>query len=157
VAFALMQHFPHGIHIPVDDVREFVVSGIAHPVPVWTDETTRQFELARKSAATIARLYNSAGFAVVIDDVIFPDAARLFDELFADLSFTKVLLRPTLEATLVRNQRRTNKAFDTTLLNDTIQVLYQEMNPQVFAKNGWQIVNNTTLTIEETVDQILAG
>jgi adenylylsulfate kinase-like enzyme len=33
VATALLQRFPFGIHIPVDDVRKWVVSGIAHPVP----------------------------------------------------------------------------------------------------------------------------
>ena len=37
VAAALMQRFPFGLHIPIDDLRECVVSGIAQPVPVWTE------------------------------------------------------------------------------------------------------------------------
>jgi hypothetical protein len=64
-----MQRFARGVHLPVDDLREMVVSGIAHPVPTWTEETTRQFGLARGNAVLMARRYSSVGFAVAIDDV----------------------------------------------------------------------------------------
>ena len=46
-AAALMQRFPFGLHIPVDELREWVVSGISQPVPEFTEETGRQFRLAR--------------------------------------------------------------------------------------------------------------
>ena len=45
-AAALMRRFPFGLHIPVDDLREWVVSGISQPVPEFTEETGRQFRLA---------------------------------------------------------------------------------------------------------------
>ncbi len=74
-ARSLMQRFPFGLHIPVDDLREWVVAGIAHPVPEFTEETARQFQLARTAAAGIVALYAGAGFAVALDDVIHePDA-----------------------------------------------------------------------------------
>src|SRR5690242_20641226 len=76
VAIALLQRFEFGLHIPVDDLREWVVSGIAHPVPLWTEETTRQFRLARQAAVQIARLYAEAGFAIAIDDIIYPAEAK---------------------------------------------------------------------------------
>ena len=38
-----MRRFPFGLHIPVDDLREWVVSGISQPVPEFTAETGRQF------------------------------------------------------------------------------------------------------------------
>lgn len=76
VAKALMQRFPFGIHLPVDDLRERVVSGIAHPVPHWTTETSRQFLLARKAAIATARLYADEDFAVALDDVVFPARTR---------------------------------------------------------------------------------
>ena len=50
-ARSLMRRFPFGLHIPVDDLREWVVAGIAHPVPEFTEETARQFRLARGAAA----------------------------------------------------------------------------------------------------------
>lgn len=40
-----MNRFERGFHVPIDDLREWVVSGCAHPIG-WTDETTRQFLLA---------------------------------------------------------------------------------------------------------------
>lgn len=49
----LMQLFPLGIHIPIDNLREWVVTGIAHPIG-WTEETTRQFRLAESAAASVA-------------------------------------------------------------------------------------------------------
>ena len=41
VAAALMARFPRGVHIPMDDLREWVVSGISQPSQGWTDETDR--------------------------------------------------------------------------------------------------------------------
>ena len=51
VATALMQRFPFGIHVPVDDIRDWVVSGIAYPGRDRSEETTRQMHLARQGAA----------------------------------------------------------------------------------------------------------
>ena len=83
-AAALMRRFPFGLHIPVDDLREWVVSGISQPVPEFTEETGRQFRLARTAAAQVAALYADAGFAVAIDDVIHePDAERAWSTLLA--------------------------------------------------------------------------
>jgi len=40
------------------------------PEDGWTAEAQRQYELARTACCTLARLYISAGFNCVIDDVI---------------------------------------------------------------------------------------
>ena len=60
-AAALMRRFPFGLHIPVDDLREWVVSGIAQPVPEFTEETARQFRLARSAAAQVAATLRGRG------------------------------------------------------------------------------------------------
>lgn len=157
VAAAVLRRFTFGLHIPVDDLRELVVSGIAHPVPSWTDETSRQFRLARQAAAAVAKLYAAAGFAVVIDDVIFPDAAALFDQAFAGHDFLKILLRPRLEIARERNRTRTGKAFDTAGLDETITVLHDEMDPQAFRAAGWRVIDSSDLSVETTADAILRG
>ncbi len=42
VARALLAHFEFGLHLPIDHLREFVVSGIAHPIaPVQCAKTTQ--------------------------------------------------------------------------------------------------------------------
>ena len=156
VCVALMRRFPKGLHVPVDTIREWVVSGIAHPVPVWTTETSRQFMLARRTAAQAARTYAEAGFAVAIDDVIFPDEAEeLFVEPLSAFPLYKILLRPSLEVALARNASRTNKSFDTASLIQTIAELHRNMDADHFKASGWAVIDNTNLSIDQTVEQIL--
>lgn len=157
VATALMQRFPFGVHIPIDDLREWVVSGIAQPVPIWTEETERQFRLARQAAVQIALNYVQAGFAVAIDDVIVPADAKIFsDSALSVYPFHKILLQPQLDVALERNALRTKKNFDISILEDTIQHLYQWFLTQRFTEVGWISLDNTHLTVEQTVDIILA-
>ena len=90
-----MQRYPFGVHNPVDDVRERVVSGQASPVPTWKYETGRQFGLAYRAAGKMARLYAEAGFAVALDQVFTPVdiAANLIPEL-AGIPLVNVYLAP---------------------------------------------------------------
>ena len=114
VSVALIQRFEFGLHISVDDLREWVVSGIAQPVPKTTPESDRQFALARRSAAQLASTYAKAGFAVAIDDVIDPENAKnLIEHVLSPVPVYKVLLRPQLQEALRRNAERANKTFDT--------------------------------------------
>lgn len=139
----------------MDDVREWVVSGRAS-IFHWNDETTRQFELSRKSATDAAKRYTEAGFAVAIDDVLFPqDAEKFFLEPLAVFTVHKVLLKPTLETVLARNASRTNKAFDTAILIDTIRELHEQMDVQSFKERGWLVLDSSELTLEQTVAVIL--
>lgn len=155
VATALMQRFPFGMHLPVDDMREFVVSGIVPPFP-WTEETARQFALARKASAQAARLYADAGFAVALDDVIFPqEVHELCTYLLAGYTVYRVFLRPMLDTVLARNASRTNKDFDTSVLIEVIRSLHPSIVAQPFAEAGWIIIDSTELSLEQTVDTIL--
>ncbi len=156
VARGLVRRYARGVHVPVDDVREWVVAGIAHPVPIWTEETSRQFTLARRVAAFTVRTYADAGFAVAIDDVISPDEAHTaFIAPLAGHDVFKVLLRPRLEVALARSAGRTTKAFDAHLLDTTIRDLYGAMDPAAFAAAGWQVLDTSDLSVEETVTAIL--
>jgi adenylylsulfate kinase-like enzyme len=156
VATALMQHFPFGLHIPVDDLREWVVSGIAHPIPNWTDETNRQFWLARQAAVQTARLYANAGFVVAIDDIIYPaEAQALYISQLPGYPIGKVVLQPTLDSALERNAQCTNKYYDTTVLTGTIRAIHQSLAAYNFAEAGWLSIDSTNLIVEQTVDEIL--
>jgi chloramphenicol 3-O-phosphotransferase len=157
VARALLQRFEFGLHLPVDDLREFVVSGIAHPVPTLTEETGRQFKLARESAAMTAKLYASNGFAVVIDDVISSDdVSSIFKAVFAEFDFHKILLQPRLEVALKRNRARTNKNFDPGFLEEPIRQIYAWISAQELP-NDWLRLNSSDLNLEQTVDLILGS
>lgn len=155
VARVLLAHFEFGLHLPIDDLREFVVSGIAHPIAP-TPETTRQFRLARNCAVQIAKIYASQGFAVVIDDVIFPnDAAQLEQEFLTGFKIHKILLRPKLEVALSRNASRENKNFDTVILEDVIIDLWTNMKPEEFQAAGWLVLDSSEMSLDTTVRLIL--
>ncbi len=151
VSRALLEHFEFGLHLPVDDLREFVVSGIAHPIQP-TIETIRQFRLARACATQTAKIYAPEGFAVAIDDVIFPfDVAQLEQEFLAGFKVHKILLRPSLEIALFRNASRTNKDFDTSILKPVIRDLYANMKPEEFEEAGWLVLDSSQLNLQTTV------
>jgi len=152
----LMQRFPFGVHLPVDEFRKLVVSGVSHPIPIWTDETARQFALARAATADVARRYAQAGFAVAIDDVILHEQA-IIDLLnaLAGLTVHRVILRPPVETALERNRTRKTKSFDPSILEDTIRMLNGVYEQIDFAAAGWRVVNNDGQTPEQTADQIV--
>jgi hypothetical protein len=153
-----MQHFAFGLHLPIDNLREFVVSGISHPVPLPTPETSRQFRLARISALQTAKLYAQEGFAVVIDDVIFPhDATQLETAFLTGFKLHKILLRPRLEVALERNATRSNKNFDTSFLEPVIRDLYANMNPEEYTNAGWKVIDSSDLSLESSAALILGS
>jgi hypothetical protein len=156
VATALMQRFPFGIHVPVDDIHDWVVSGMACPGPEWSEEMTRQFVLARRGAAHLARLYADAGFAVAIDDTLVTAAALdVYLEALQGCVLRQIMLRPRLDVALARNRTRTNKYYDKHRLAQAICRFYPEMATHNTAERGWVVIDNSHLSVAETVDTIL--
>ncbi|MFD2608316.1 AAA family ATPase [Deinococcus taklimakanensis] len=156
VAHALLQHFEFGLHLPVDDLREWVVSGIAHPGLQPNPETARQFRLARTAAAQTARLYAEAGFAVVVDDVLWPADLKLFLPHWTGFEVRPILLAPGREVAQQRNAARTSKAFDPQMLVPLIDALDTALRPEEFCAAGWQVIDNAQQSPEQTVTSILA-
>jgi tRNA uridine 5-carbamoylmethylation protein Kti12 len=156
VAKLLAQHWPRGVCIPVDDVREWVVSGRADPVPVFTDETATQFALARRSAAAVARSYHAAGFAVVIDDVV-PVTHLKQDYLpeLRDLPLMPFLLLPPLDVVLARNAARANKDFDPAVLVDVIGRLHAEFAREV-AQGHWPMRDEDATASAASIAECIA-
>lgn len=149
LCLALLAKFDLGLHLPVDDLRTWVVSGLADAVP-WTDETERQFRVAERAACAVARTYADAGFMVAIDHCRNPQ--RLDELIQGELKgydVRKVLLLPDLETNLQRNATRTNKSFDPAVLEETIRftnAAYREGIPE-----GWQVVDNSDLSVAQTL------
>lgn len=156
ISRALLARFALAYHVEVDRLREGVVSGIAHPVPEWTEETTRQFELAEQAAADLAVRYHDAGFAVAIDHLHNP--ASIERNLVARLGNRPVYrigLVPRLEVCLERNRARTNKEFDTAFLEPAIRGVYKDMEAMRDQQGEWRYIDSSDLDVEATVDRIL--
>ncbi|GHG20433.1 hypothetical protein CBQ26_13500 [Deinococcus indicus] len=156
VSAALLGRFPFGLHLSIDDLREQVVSGLAQPALDHPPEAVRQFALARTSAAQTARLYAQEGFAVAVEDVLWPDDLAFMARHWEGLDVRPVRLYTTLEVAHERNRTRTNKTYDTSVLVPLIDGLYGQMPPELFREAGWAVVDSNALTVAETVDALLA-
>ena len=153
VAGALMRRFPKGLHLPVDTLRQMVVSGLADmsgdPAPALLE----QLRLARESASRAADLYARAGFAVAIDDFWFgehPDRDYRLEP-----KTHRIVLTPDVNTTLTRLYARNaaEGAFKEVLAG-VIRMLHPEI--QAHPKAGWHALDSSNLSVEETVDRILA-
>lgn len=149
---ATAKRFERAVHIQVDELRLWVTQGLSDSVP-WTEETERQFQVAELAACDIARRYQDAGFAVMIDHC--RNLERLEQLIAEELSgrhVVRVCLLPTLERNLRRNRERTNKDFDPAILEDVIRHVHAEMSAAEVP--GWHMPNNSQLNLREMMSFI---
>jgi len=156
VAIELCRRYPKAIHLPLDDLRELVRSGLANPLN-WTAETASQFELARRNAARAAADYADSGFAAVIDDVVREADMPQFLPHLRGRAPRKVLLRPSLADATRRNRERTNKSFNTDVLDTVTRRLYPTLNEGCPPSDGWLVIDTSEMTPAMTVDLILTS
>jgi adenylylsulfate kinase-like enzyme len=155
VAAALAKRYPKSAHLPMDDLRQLVVSGLASPLN-WTEETARQFAIARRNAGRLASDYASNGFTVVIDDVIHEQDLPQILEHVGGLQPRKVLLSPSIFVVHRRNAQRTNKTFDTKILEPVATRMHGELLAKCPPAAGWLVLDTSTISVEDTVDRILS-
>jgi hypothetical protein len=154
VADALARKYPKGVHLPMDSRRQLVVSGLASPLD-WNSETSLQFEIARRNAARLALDYVNSGFTVVIDDVVKEaDMPQLLPHL-GGLTPRKVLLSPSIFVVHRRNSQRTNKSFDTKILEPVATRMHGQLLAGCPPEAGWVVLDTSTQSISDTVDTIL--
>jgi adenylylsulfate kinase-like enzyme len=155
VARALLDRFEYGYHVDVDGIREMVTSGLASPLE-WTDETTRQFELAVRGSAALARVYADAGFAVAIEGGIEPS---LVEEALSEVGLRDrmlgIVLHPRLDVALERNRERQTKSFDTSILQPVMQEIDADLVLDA-RRDGWHAIDNSDESVDTTVDRILS-
>jgi hypothetical protein len=155
VARALLDRFPFGYQVDVDGIREIVTSRLASPLE-WTDETSRQFALATRASAALARVYADAGFAVAIDGGIDSELveAALAEHGLRD-RMVGVVLHPRLGLALDRNRSRQTKAFDTSVLEGVMRQIDTDVARDA-ARPGWHEIDNSDEPVATTVDRILS-
>ncbi len=155
VAGALARKYPKGVHLPMDDLRELVRSGLASPLDNWNADTTLQFEIARRNAARLAADYVANGFSVVIDDVVREADMPQYLPYLGGLVPRKVLLSPSIFVIHRRNSQRTNKTFDTKILEPVATRLHGQLLAGCAAEAGWSVIDSSTQSVNDTIDAIL--
>lgn len=153
VSRELLKEFNKGFHLPLDDIRHWVVSGLEDSTD-WTEETDRQFRIAERAACAMASEYAESGFTVAFDHCRnLPRLNQMVEEHLPKHTIIKVCLVPDQEVNLQRNQTRTNKSFDTGELTEIIQGMqthYREAD-----RAGWLVIDSSQMTVQEVVNEIL--
>lgn len=142
---ALALHVSRCALIDVDVLRAMVV----HPhVPPWQGtEGQEQLEWGVSNAIDLTRRFVSERLNVIMLDVLTDHTSAVYQEAFQGLHQRTVLLLPTIEVAYERNTTRGQW-----LTNEEVTLLY-----------GWQVnlkrvderIDNSTLTVDEVVQQLL--
>lgn len=149
----LAERFDPSFHLKVDDLRENMVNGFILPEPPWTEELVAQFALVRRTATFMAQDFADTGVTFVVDDTPIPETfPDQYSTLYADPRLTRVLLRPDDDAVMERLRAR-GGPFDELLLELGTDVFNRELAK--LPTDGWNIVNSTDLTADETVDHVM--
>ena len=151
---ALAASFASSIHLPVDDLRHMVVSGLALPNPEWDDELVRQIRLAREAAVRMAESYAAAGFAVVLDDFFDPHGLVEYRDLL-ERGAIGVVLYPTAEEARRRNAARSSGE-EGSYIDAAIGHAYAVLGSAVegLAGEGWLVLDTTDMDVAAVVAAI---
>jgi predicted kinase len=149
IAQALAERFERSVHLRGDTFRRFVVSGRADMSPDPSPQAMAQLELRYELAAMCADRYVDAGFVTVMQDVILgPMLTRVID-MFRTRPIALIVLAPSPAAVAARERDRTKVGYRH-FTPAKLDVDLRERTPQ---RGLW--VDNTELTIDETVQHIL--
>lgn len=158
-AHQLAAHYPKSIHIPVDDLRDMVVSGLVYPGADWSPGLVEQLQLARGVAVEMALRYRRAGFVVTLDD-FWDSYSRLqeYQTLEQVPGFHKILLYPNRQAAESRNQQRAGPGEGNAYIDAGIRTVYAQLEREVgsLEREGWILLDTSQKDLAATVKHILA-
>jgi predicted kinase len=152
---ALAATFPKSIHVPVDDIRDMVASGLSLPGPDWSDELVSQIGLARGTAVRMALDYAEAGFAAVVDDFYDPNGLAEYEALLRRPGAHGIVLYPTPEEARRRNAAR-SPGDSGSYIDAAIPLAYAVLSPVIgrLAAEGWLVLDTTNLDVASAVATI---
>jgi len=150
VARLLASRFDRGVCVPGDAIRAMVVSGRLEMAPDAGAAALGQLVLRYSGALAVAAVYLSAGFDVVVEDVIVGPVLRDFLALIPVDEFHLIFLDPEATALGERERGRAKTGYGPWSVDGLQRVLREETD-----RIGlW--LDSTELTAEQTVDRILA-
>lgn len=142
--------FERAAHLEGDRISfDFIVSGLVPPQGPPVEEGLRQLELRRRNTCLLADSFADAGFVPIIDDVVVSEAVLEFYRThLRTRPLRLVQLTPPLSVVEARDAGRDKHVFH--LWSHLHEHLHQRM-PRV---GLW--LDNSALTVDETVEQIVA-
>ena len=152
VARLLAERFERGVCVPGDAIRAMVVSGRVDARPDSGEEALRQLALRYAGALSVAGVFLSGGFDVVVEDVIIGPVLRDFLDLVPVSEFHLVFLDPDAAAIERRERDRDRIAYGPGRWSvGGLQALLREETDRI---GLW--LDTTEQSAEQTVGAILS-
>lgn len=139
--------------IDVDGLRLLIRAGVALPEHGWTNETARQWSIAMDLWQAMARVYRAHRIDCMIDLYAPPVNDQQWRDLVAELGLVQVIVMPGLEVCLERNRQRARNPI---LADEDLRTNYHAFAECVRLTNVDHVIDNSHLSIEQTVDAIEA-
>ncbi|MFE4569775.1 AAA family ATPase [Paenibacillus chitinolyticus] len=149
VAQLLAERFEKSVHLRGDHFRKMIVNDRKEVQPDAEADQMEQLLLRYRLTAQAADTYYSAGFTVVMQDVVVGRVLSDFLSLLEDRPLYVIVLCPGEEEVARREAARSKKGYGEWTVSALNGVLHGE-TPRV---GLW--LDSTGLTPEETVDAIL--
>ena len=151
VAQKLAERLPNSVHLRGDLFRRMIINGQAEMGLELSPVALAQLHLRYQIAAAAANLYMAAGFTVVYQDIIIgPDLAEVVQFYPNDPLYVIVLCpNPTVVAAREANRHKTGYG---AMMVDDLDRVFRAETPRL---GFW--LDNSQLTVDETVDAILAN
>ncbi|NYI76380.1 AAA family ATPase [Nocardioides panzhihuensis] len=151
VAQALAERLPAAAHVRGDAFRRMIVSGQREMTPDADEEAVNQLRLRYRLSAMVADEYAAAGLTAVVQDIVLGDELRTYTESVRTRPLYVVVLAPRPDAVAVRESGRAKTGYG----EWTVEALDRGMREDTPRIGLW--LDSSELTVEETVDAILAG
>lgn len=146
----LAERFERGVHVKGDVFRRMVVSGREEMSMTPSDEAVDQLRLRYKLSADTADVYATAGFTVVVQDVIIGHHLREYIDRIRTRPLHVVVLAPRPNVLAAREAARPKTAYRGIDSPEAMDAALREETPPL---GLWLDTSEQTPT--ETVEEIL--
>lgn len=150
VSQLLAERSDRGVHVRGDVFRRMVASGREEVGVVASDEAIAQLQLRYRLGASTADAYATAGFDVVVQDVILGHDLPAYVERIRSRPLHVVVLAPRADVVAAREAARTKVAYRDGLLPTDLDAYLRESTPRL---GLW--LDTSDQTPDETVYEIL--
>lgn len=150
VAQRLAEGMSRSVHLRGDIFRRMIVSGRIDMAADANPEAMNQLLLRYRAAAETARLYNSAGFSVVYQDVVVGPVLSEVVAMFKGYPLHVVVLCPSPESIAKREATRDKTGYGGVSIDQLQKAL--EETPRI---GLW--IDSSAQKVEETVSAIFEG
>ncbi len=148
IAKALAATFPNGVHVEGDVFRRFIVTGRSEMTPEPSEDALEHLRLRYRLTAEVAEQYASAGYTVVVDDVVAGSLLGEFVGLFTHRPLHLVVLLPDEKAIARREADRGEHGYDSW----TVSGLHRIFAEKTERLGLW--LDTSAVTPQSTVSEI---